>query len=275
MNRIVSDVFAERQRALKGVLATYGRAAVALSGGVDSLTLATFAHRTLGREAVKMVHAVSPAVPKAATERVRDLARQEGWRLEVVDAGEFADERYRSNPVNRCYFCKTNLYRTLHRIADGVVLSGTNSDDLTDFRPGLTAASENRVRHPYVDVGFAKNDVRRLARSLGLGDVAVLPATPCLASRVETGLRVEPEHLLLIDRVESWFREERELADIRFRHRHDGWVVELDSTALEQLDTCGRNDLVATLRAAFPEISETPVSVAPYRRGSAFVRPAP
>ena len=85
---------------------------VAVSGGVDSMTLAILAGRTLGRDAV-MFHAVSPAVPPAATERVRGVARSEGWRLRELDAGEFADEDYVANPYIRCFHCKNNLYRTL------------------------------------------------------------------------------------------------------------------------------------------------------------------
>ncbi|HEX7955284.1 MAG TPA: hypothetical protein VF523_19655, partial [Burkholderiales bacterium] len=101
----VDQVLAQLQAVLRGI----GPLAVAVSGGVDSLTLASVAHRTLQDEA-EMFHAVSPAVPAQATERVRALAAREGWKLTVVDAGEFGDADYRSNPVNRCFYCKTNLY---------------------------------------------------------------------------------------------------------------------------------------------------------------------
>ncbi|MEN8196406.1 MAG: adenine nucleotide alpha hydrolase, partial [Pseudomonadota bacterium] len=122
---------------LARLLKEYGEATVAVSGGVDSMTLASFAHRTLGRDGVRMAHAVSPAVPRAATARVQARGAEEGWRLELVDAGEFADERYRANPVDRCYFCKSNLYGMLAAMPGGMVLSGANRDDLGDYRPGL------------------------------------------------------------------------------------------------------------------------------------------
>ena len=138
---------------------------VAVSGGVDSMTLAFVARRTCGPEA-RMVHAVSPAVPPDATARVRDYAAREGWRLRVLDAGEMADPRYLANPGNRCYFCKSNLYGSMSRMTAGTLLSGTNLDDLDDYRPGLVAAREHRVRHPYVESAIGKEAVRALSSLL-------------------------------------------------------------------------------------------------------------
>ena len=112
--------------------------AVAVSGGVDSMTLAVVASRV--RPETQIFHAISPAVPAAATARVRSYARSEKWRLTVVDAGEMADENYLNNPANRCYFCKTNLYQTVSKQTDLLLASGTNLDDLDDYRPGLIAA---------------------------------------------------------------------------------------------------------------------------------------
>src|SRR5208337_2844675 len=147
-----------------------GPLAVAVSGGVDSLTLATFAHRTADSRA-EMFHAVSPAVPGDATVRVELLAAAQGWRLRMVDAGEFTDETYLANPVDRCFFCKTNL------------------DGLREYRPGLQAAKRHSVRHPYLEAGIDKRAVRSLARELGLGALSELPAAPCLSSRVRLALR--------------------------------------------------------------------------------------
>ncbi|MBE7248946.1 MAG: adenine nucleotide alpha hydrolase, partial [Actinomycetospora chiangmaiensis] len=110
---------------LETVLAELGPVAVAVSGGVDSLTLATLAHR-LAPGAALMVHAVSPAVPEEATARVRAEGAREGWSLRVIEAGEFADPAYRANPVNRCFFCKTNLYGAIRAETDRQILSGAN-----------------------------------------------------------------------------------------------------------------------------------------------------
>ncbi|MEJ8571491.1 adenine nucleotide alpha hydrolase [Microbaculum marinum] len=256
---------------LAAVLRDCGSAVIAVSGGVDSMSLSSFAHRTLGSDRIRMVHAVSPAVPTAATDRVRRQAIHEGWSLRLVDAGEFADERYRANPVDRCFFCKSNLYSALSRLSDGLVLSGTNTDDLGDYRPGLAAAEELGVRHPFVEAGFAKSDVRALARRLGLPDLAALPASPCLSSRVETGIRIEADTLQLIDDIETWLRDRLEPETVRCRLRPQGFFVELDAATLQALGSEGRVRLIRGARSRFPELAGRAFAVEAYRRGSAFV----
>jgi uncharacterized protein len=253
---------------LEAVLRGIGTAEVAVSGGVDSLTLAAAAHAALGGQA-RMHHAVSPAVPPEATARTRALAQARGWALEVLDAGEFADPRYRANPANRCFFCKTNLYAAIAARARGTILSGTNTDDLADWRPGLQAAAEHGVRHPFVEAGIDKATVRRLAARLGLGTVAELPAAPCLSSRLETGIRVEPALLALVHRAEQMVAAALAPRTVRARLRAAGMVIELDPEALERLPP-RHADLLAALGA----LTERPVSFAPYRAGSAFLRPA-
>ena len=264
-----------RTAALERVIETIGRVAVAVSGGVDSMTLAVVAHRVLGASAT-MVHAVSPAVPADATERVERYARREGWRLVRIDAGELLDARYVANPVNRCYFCKTNLYSTIAPLASAgvTIVSGTNTDDLGDFRPGLAAAAEHSVRHPYVECGIGKPAIRAIATWLGLDDLAELPAAPCLSSRVETGIAIDPDVLKAIDACERLVRDVTGAATVRCRVRRDAVVVELDDTALADLEAPRRAALAGEVdeRMTAAGVSRV-LRFEPYRMGSAFLRP--
>ncbi len=250
---------------LVAVLSAIGPADIAVSGGVDSLTLAAAAHDVLGPLA-RMHHAVSAAVPPEATERTKALAAARGWDLTLFDAGEFADERYRANPANRCFFCKTNLYGALAARVAGTILSGTNTDDLSDWRPGLRAAEHHRVRHPFVEAGIDKASVRRLAARLGLGDVAELPASPCLSSRIETGIRVEPALLALVHAAEALVTRALAPRTVRCRVRAAGVVVELDAESLARAS--------AALASELEMLAGRPVTFAPYRTGSAFLRGA-
>ena len=254
---------------LKGVLGEIGSPTIAVSGGVDSTTLAEFSRQLDPR--TRMVHAVSPAVPDAATHRVRTLAMERDWDLQLVDAGEFGDERYLENPVDRCYFCKSHLYLTLGALTDGQICSGANTDDLSDYRPGLAAASEHGVRHPYVEARLAKSAVRALARLLGLAELSRLPASPCLASRIETGIRVSPARLRLVEHVEAWVQTRLDPATVRCRIRPTGVEVELDANTLRQLGTAEQQALIADLRNAAEGLAGQSIHLSAYRRGSAFI----
>lgn len=256
---------------LEAILRALGDVAVATSGGVDSTTLAALAQEALGARAT-MMHATSPAVPPEATRRVRDLAAARGWRLEVIDAREFEDPRYRANPADRCFWCKTNLYSGIAAATDATIVSGTNADDLADWRPGLKAAEAHRVRHPYVEAGIDKQGVRALARHLGLGDIAELPASPCLSSRVETGIAIDPADLALVHAAETLLARRLGARTLRCRIRRAGLVVELEPAALDALDDRARDEIAAAI-GALPG-GARPVSFAPYRMGSAFLRPA-
>ena len=245
--------------------------AVAVSGGVDSMTLAFIAHRRLGA-AASLFHAASPAVPPEATRRIEAYAGREGWALTILDAGEFVDERYLANPANRCFFCKSNLYRALAARTDDQLLSGTNLDDLGDWRPGLKAAEAEHVRHPFVEAGIDKAIVRRLATFFGLNDLAELPSAPCLSSRIETGLRIEPALLPVIDRVEALLRARLSARTVRCRIRRDGAVIELDQTTIDALDPSLKRTLADEVEALLAEQRPGPVTFEAYRRGSAFLR---
>lgn len=262
---------------LQDHLETIGPVAVAVSGGVDSMTLAYIAHKV--NPATQQFHALSPAVPAQATERVRKYAEQENWNLNLIDADEIKDPNYVANPVNRCYYCKTNLYDTISAYTDLQVISGTNVDDLGDYRPGLIAAEEHQVLHPYVEAGIDKQTLRQIAKFLGLHDLHDLPAAPCLSSRVTTGIAIDAKLLPVINMAEQaiWKQLENHLTlvGVRCRVRPQQVVVELDAEEAIQPDSDYSKLAIQTtenlFRAnGFDHYCDS-ITVEPYSRGSAFL----
>lgn len=253
---------------LARVLQPMGPVAVAVSGGVDSLTLAAAAHDIFGSDFVAF-HAVSPAVPPRATERVERLASEIGWPLQIVDAGEFNNDRYLANEVNRCYHCKSSLYGRIAASTNLQIVSGANTDDLSDFRPGLTAADEHGVRHPFVESGIGKAGIRAIARHIGLGNVAELPAAPCLSSRLETGITVTPSRLRFIDEVEEYAKGLLSPETVRCRVFAERIEIQLDPTSLARVQAS--EDLRSRLRVFVSDRQARPVRLTRYRMGSSVV----
>lgn len=269
MDAIGAASLQQARQSLTQVLGRYSRLAVAVSGGVDSMTLSAVAHEVLG-ERLQLVHARSPAVPEEASERIQAHASRLGWSLIFVDAGEFSDQRYRQNPVNRCYYCKSNLYRRVREVWDGPIASGANLDDLGDYRPGLLAASERDVVHPLIEAGIDKPMVRAIARDCGLHDLAELPAQPCLSSRVETGLSIDPADLLFVHRMERFLSSRLGAGDLRCRITSQGVRFEIPEV-MQQAHEGQWAELCDELERRVLAEGRAYVGVGAYQRGSAFL----
>jgi uncharacterized protein len=245
-------------------------AVVAFSGGVDSSLVAGLAVRALGERALA-VTALSPALATGELDGARDVARSIGIRHETITTAELDRDGYRANGRDRCYHCKTELYDHLVDLAArrgyAAVLSGANADDLGDWRPGLRAASEHHVLHPLLEAGVGKDEVRELARSLGISS-ADKPASPCLASRIPHGTPVDPATLARVDRAELSLKR-LGYRVLRVRHHGDLARVELSAEELPRA-LASPEPVLHAVRAAGYERAE--IDERPFRSGSLTMR---
>jgi len=227
------------------------RVVVAYSGGTDSTLVAAVAGRTMGQRAVA-VTAVSPSLAPGELRDARSVAERLGFAHRAVRTHETDRAEYLANGIDRCYHCKTELYDVLGAVAEeaggATVVSGANADDLGDYRPGLRAAEEHGVRHPLVEVGLSKEEVRAAARSLGV-PTWDKPASACLSSRIAFGVTITVEELSKVGRAE------RVLKDLGFRQcrvRVHGDLVriEVELSDLARLAEPGvRDDVVGAILA--------------------------
>ncbi|HLG23356.1 MAG TPA: ATP-dependent sacrificial sulfur transferase LarE [Candidatus Nanoarchaeia archaeon] len=205
---------------LKESLRSIGNAIVAFSGGVDSALVLKVAHDILGENAIG-VTADSPSLPRKELELAKLIAKEIGARHIVIRTKETENEQYLSNPKNRCYFCKSELYSKLKEACSELgiknMLNGTNLDDTKDYRPGLIAADENKIISPLKDAGFTKEDVRILAKEIGL-TVWEKPSSPCLSSRIPYGQKVTLQKLRMIELAEDFVKSSFGIKELRVRH---------------------------------------------------------
>jgi uncharacterized protein len=256
----------DRVRELEELIEPLGTAIVAFSGGVDSSLVAALAARALGERALA-VTAVSPALAGGELDGARGVAAAVGIAHRTITTDELARPEYRRNDRFRCYHCKTELYDRLEAVAAAegyaAVLSGANADDAGDWRPGLHAAAEHGVRHPLLEAGVGKDEVRAIARELGVPS-AEKPASPCLASRLPYGTPVTPRALARVDRAE---RAIRALGFPVLRVRHLGPLgrVELAAADLSRA-LADPAPVIAAVRGAGYRRAE--ISEQPFRSGS-------
>jgi len=241
-----SDLDAKESR-LTAQLASFESLIVAFSGGVDSAYLAWLATQVLGPAAIAIT-ADSPSYPDHHRQLALRVARDFGLHHEVVRTSELERAEYRANPVNRCYYCKHELYTVLSRLATdrgfAAIADGSNADDRGDHRPGRLAAREFGVHSPLDDADLTKADIRELSRRAGLPTWNE-PASACLSSRIPYASEVTDEKLRMIERAEAVLRT---LGFRVFRVRHHDLLARLE---------IGRDELPRALK---PEVTESIVS---------------
>jgi len=246
---------------LRRLLGEMKRVLVCFSGGVDSSLMTRVAHDVLGDEAIALT-TVSPTNPDEDTEEAVELARQLGIEHLIVHVNELDIPNYRSNPIDRCYFCKSNLYEiaTVQATRREIpwIVDGVNADDLGDYRPGLRAAAERTVRHPLAEASLGKQEIRELSRDLGLRTFD-RPASPCLSSRFPYGTAITLEGLAKVSQGEKWLRAHG-FRECRVRYYGNRARVEVPRDEIARLTASPlRDELEAQLRSVgFTEVEIDP-----------------
>lgn len=212
-------VSADKFERLRALLRGYGSCLVAYSGGVDSVFLARVARDVLGGKSLAVI-ADSPSLPRRELAEALDIAGKFQIPVRVIRTREFDNPSYLANPLNRCYFCKHELFTELEPLARAenfaVIAYGENASDVGDFRPGAQAAREFQVRAPLKEAGLTKAEIRQLSAQLGL-PTADKPQMACLSSRIPYGEAVKPEKLRMIEAAEYVLRD-LGFHDVRVRH---------------------------------------------------------
>ena len=240
----------EKYKKLQNILREMGGVVIGFSGGVDSTLLLKAAVDILGEKALGLI-AVSNSFPERELTAAKKLGEQIGARIRVIQTEEHSNPQYLNNPVNRCYFCRTELFGKMAGVAEeeGVTFlaDGANVDDISDYRPGETAREKFSVRSPLREAGLRKGEIRALSRRLGLPTYDK-PSLACLASRIPYGSRITPEKLRMIDLAENYFTD-LGFNTVRVRHYDMTARIELDTNEFtKMMDETIRKKIVRKLK---------------------------
>jgi uncharacterized protein len=249
--RTISGLLLQKYEDLRDLLSTFGRVLIAFSGGVDSSLVAKVAFDVLGPDKTLAVIAVSPSLAREEERDALALLNEIGLPYLTVETQEVDDPQYAANPINRCYFCKSHVYAALQRVAQErdfeFIVDGFNADDSGEYRPGRKAGREWGVRSPLAEVCLGKDEIRELARHLGLSNWPK-PPMACLSSRVEYGIPITPRILSQVDQAEAALRR-LGFAELRVRHHDQLARIEVDEEMIQSA-TARREEIVAAVKAA-------------------------
>ena len=256
----------EKLQKLKAGLASYGSALVAYSGGVDSAFLLKVSYDVLGSKAVALT-AKSPSLPEKELTEAVTLAKSIGVQHLIVNSNELTDPNYSSNPENRCYYCKTELYsictNKIKELGINTIVDGFNKDDEGDYRPGRVAAKEHKVLSPLADAGLTKEDIRWLSKDMGL-PTWNKPNMACLSSRFPYGTEITKSNLKKVELAEDYLKE-MGFNQLRVRYFGDKASIELGKNEIPLYS----NEIGQKVKSRFLEIGFDEVLLDPegYRTG--------
>ena len=260
MNKELNQKYGDLKNSIKNL----DSAIIAFSGGIDSTLVLKAAHDVLGSNAVA-VTADSPSLPRSELDETKEIVKQIGARHIIINTKETENEEYLKNPGNRCYFCKTELYTKLKDVSSELkienILNGTNLDDMGDYRTGLKAADEHRIISPLKDANLTKNDIRQIAKYLGL-KAWDKPSSPCLSSRVPYGHQITMKKLEMIEKAES-FLKSFGIKELRVRHFGDTARIDVKDYDKKIID-----ENINAIEIKFNEIGFSSILVSNFKSGS-------